>query len=71
MVRNIVGTLIYVGKGRFPADWVGELVETRDRSKAAPTISPAGLYLRAVRYAPEWNLPEFARMIDPSTGMRA
>ncbi len=71
MVRNIVGTLIYVGKGRFPADWVGELVETRDRSKAAPTISPAGLYLRAVRYAPEWNLPEFARMIDPSMGMRA
>jgi len=71
MVRNIVGTLIYVGKGRFNANWVGELLESRDRSKAAPTISPAGLYLQAVRYAPEWNLPGFARMIDPLTGIHA
>lgn len=69
MVRNIVGSLVYVGKGRFSPDWVGELLEKRDRSRAAPTISPAGLYLQSVRYAPEWRLPAFARMIDPFTGM--
>jgi tRNA pseudouridine38-40 synthase len=68
MVRNIVGTLIYVGKRRFPPEWVDDLLQKRDRSKAAPTISPAGLYLNKVRYAPEWRLPEFARMIDPLTG---
>ena len=71
MVRNIVGTLIYVGKRRYPAEWVAELLRKRDRSKAAPTISPAGLYLKGVRYAPEWRLPEFARMIDPLTGNSA
>jgi len=61
MVRNIVGCLVYVGKGRFPPDWLGELLAARDRTRGAPTFPAAGLYLLRVEYGPEWNLPETPR----------
>jgi tRNA pseudouridine38-40 synthase len=64
MVRNIVGSLVYVGKGRHGAEWLGGLLAARDRRDAAPTFSPAGLYLAAVRYPAQWRLPAFARMMD-------
>lgn len=57
MVRNIVGSLVYVGSGRQPAGWVRDLLESGDRTRAAPTFSPAGLYLAAVEYDAAWNLP--------------
>ena len=57
MVRNIIGCLVYVGKGRFDPDWMGDLLRARDRSLAAPTFAPQGLYLTAVDYAPHWELP--------------
>lgn len=57
MVRNIIGCLVYVGKGRFDPDWIGDLLRSRDRSLAAPTFAPQGLYLTAVDYAPHWQLP--------------
>jgi tRNA pseudouridine38-40 synthase len=57
MVRNLVGTLVYVGKGRHPARWAREVLESRERSRAAPTFAPEGLYLEAVEYAPSWGLP--------------
>ncbi len=50
MVRNIVGTLIYVGSGREHPDWVKEVLAARSRAAAAPTFSPSGLYLTGVRY---------------------
>jgi tRNA pseudouridine38-40 synthase len=59
MVRNIVGCLLYVGKGRHPPAWLAELLAAGDRSRAAPTFPPDGLYLAEVRYGPEWNLPGF------------
>jgi tRNA pseudouridine38-40 synthase len=58
MVRNIVGSLVYVGSGRQPAAWIRELLDSRDRTRAAPTFSPAGLYLAAVEYDAAWNLPK-------------
>lgn len=58
MVRNLVGTLIYVGKGRHSPDWAREVLEARDRARAAPTFSPEGLYLEAVEYEPRWGLPQ-------------
>ena len=61
MVRNIVGCLVYVGKGRFPPGWLGELLAARDRTRGAPTFPAAGLYLLRVEYGPEWNLPEAPR----------
>jgi tRNA pseudouridine38-40 synthase len=60
MVRNIVGTLVYVGAGRQSPQWAKELLESRDRTLAAPTFAPQGLYLEAVEYAPSWNLPAAA-----------
>ncbi len=59
MVRNIVGCLVYVGKGKYPPDWLAEVLASRDRHQAAPTFPPDGLYLAAVEYAPGWNLPAF------------
>jgi tRNA pseudouridine38-40 synthase len=57
MVRNIVGSLVYVGCARQPAQWMRELLLSRDRNVAAPTFSPAGLYLAAVEYDRAWGLP--------------
>jgi len=64
MVRNIVGMLVYVGAGRQPAQWATQLLESRDRSLAAPTFGPEGLYLDAVEYDARWNIPA-------NTGVRA
>lgn len=50
MVRNIVGTLIYVGTGREKPEWVEEVLKARSRAAAAPTFSPNGLYLMGVGY---------------------
>lgn len=57
MVRNIVGTLVYVGKGTHPPEWAGRVLESRDRSHGAPTFGPEGLYLEKIEYEPRWGLP--------------
>jgi tRNA pseudouridine38-40 synthase len=57
MVRNIVGSLVYVGAGRQSPQWLGELLASRDRRLAAPTFAADGLYLTAVEYSPAVNLP--------------
>lgn len=58
MVRNLVGTLVYIGKGTQSPDWVDELLQARDRKLAAPTFSPDGLYFRGPLYEPQWALPD-------------
>ncbi len=60
MVRNIIGCLVYVGKGKYPSEWMHELLNNRNRAYAAPTFSPAGLYLAGVKYDPGWGMPEFS-----------
>ena len=57
MVRNLVGSLVYVGQGKHPPEWIGELLAARDRTLAAPTFAAAGLYLVGVRYEECWGLP--------------
>jgi tRNA pseudouridine38-40 synthase len=57
MVRNMVGTLVYVGKGKHPPQWVQELLRSKDRSKSAPTFGPQGLYLERIEYEARWGLP--------------
>ena len=57
MVRNIAGVLMRVGAGIQPPAWVGEVLQTRDRRRAAETASPAGLYLIGVRYPSPWLFP--------------
>jgi tRNA pseudouridine38-40 synthase len=57
MVRNIVGTLVHVGAGRQPPSWVGEVLQSRERARAAPTFAAEGLYLERVEYEAHWGLP--------------
>lgn len=61
MVRNIVGTLVTVGKGKHPPAWAGEVLESRDRARAAPTFAAEGLYLERVEYEAKWALPRQER----------
>jgi tRNA pseudouridine38-40 synthase len=58
MVRNIVGSLIVVGNGNQPPAWLAELLAQRDRSRAAPTFMPDGLYLANIAYDTKWTLPQ-------------
>lgn len=58
MVRNIVGCLVYVGKEKYPPQWLKEVLDGRNRNKAAPTFSPDGLYLRRITYDAKWQLPQ-------------
>ena len=58
MVRNIVGALIVVGTGNQPPEWMAQILAARDRSKAAPTFMPDGLYLARIDYDPKWGLPQ-------------
>jgi tRNA pseudouridine38-40 synthase len=50
MVRNIIGTLVEVGQGVRPPDALGELLASRDRTRAGATAPPHGLVLVTVRY---------------------
>lgn len=58
MVRNIVGCLVYVGKGKHPPSWIKEVLEQRNRIHAAPTFAPDGLYLKSIHYDLKWGLPQ-------------
>jgi tRNA pseudouridine38-40 synthase len=60
MVRNIVGSLLLVGRGERPVEWVGEVLEGRDRNLAGPTAPAEGLVFVGPRYPREWDLPEEA-----------
>jgi tRNA pseudouridine38-40 synthase len=57
MVRNLVGSLVYVGKGRHAPQWLAEVLRGRDRAQAAPTFDASGLYLVQVEYENRWALP--------------
>ena len=57
MVRNIVGSLVYVGNGRQQPTWIGELLSGRDRTRAAPTFGSDGLYFIGADYPTRFNLP--------------
>lgn len=61
MVRNIVGVLLRVGMGDVAPDWVAEVLAARDRKVGGVTAKPYGLYLVAVNYPVEFELPK----IDP------
>jgi tRNA pseudouridine38-40 synthase len=50
MVRNMVGSLIDVGRGRRDAVWLSDVLEARDRTKAGATAPPEGLTLEWVDY---------------------
>jgi len=61
MIRNIVGALVYVGAGKHPPSWIGELLAGRDRTRAAPTFAPDGLYFTGADFDAKWRLPPTRR----------
>lgn len=62
MVRNIVGALVWVGVGKKPVEWMAEILESRNRTLAAPTFSAEGLYFCGADYDKTFNLPSIRRM---------
>jgi tRNA pseudouridine38-40 synthase len=50
MVRSIVGTLINVGLGKYPADYVNTILKSKDRTKAGVSVPAKGLYLTSIVY---------------------
>ncbi|MGX5731814.1 tRNA pseudouridine(38-40) synthase TruA [Pseudoxanthomonas beigongshangi] len=57
MVRNIVGSLLVVGRGEKPEGWIAELLAGRDRTVAGPTAPPDGLVFVSPLYPAHWQLP--------------
>jgi tRNA pseudouridine38-40 synthase len=51
MVRNIVGSLVMVGKGSWPPEYILEILEAKDRSIAGPTAPACGLYFLTAEYS--------------------
>ena len=68
MIRNIVGSLVYVGAGKHPPSWIAELLAGRDRTRAAPTFAPDGLYFTGIDYDAAWGLPSTRRPVALAPG---
>ncbi len=57
MVRNIVGSLLPVGRGDQSQDWIAQVLNGLDRSVAGPTAPSNGLVFVGPRYPAEWRMP--------------
>jgi tRNA pseudouridine38-40 synthase len=60
MVRNIVGSLLQIGLGNQSIEWITELLALKNRTQAAATAKPNGLYLVDVTYPEQHQLPRLA-----------
>ena len=58
MVRNIVGSLVHIGRGEVTPDWLRSVLESRDRRAAGMTAAAGGLYLTRVDYPAELGIPD-------------
>jgi tRNA pseudouridine38-40 synthase len=57
MVRNIMGTLMVIGRGEQPVEWMLQVLQSQDRKQAGITATAAGLYLVNVEYPDRYGLP--------------
>lgn len=64
MVRNLMGCLIAVGTGSKPPSWMADVLASRDRSQAAPTFAPDGLYFVGPYYDSRYALPQHTAAMD-------
>jgi len=64
MIRNIVGCLVTVGSGVRPVDWLAEVLDKRDRSLAAATFAPDGLYFVGPYYDAVHGIPDRTAAMD-------
>jgi tRNA pseudouridine38-40 synthase len=73
-VRNMVGTMVEIGRGQWPVERAGEILAARDRQAAGPTAPARGLCLQWVRYdltrlpPPSAELLERAARAQPPAG---
>lgn len=64
MVRNLMGALLRVGAGGEPPAWAGDVLASRDRSRAAPTFAAEGLYFVGPYYDPRHAIPSEVAAMD-------
>ncbi len=50
MVRNMVGTLVYVGMGKISADEIPQIIAAKNRAKSGPNAPACGLYFKGADY---------------------
>ncbi len=65
-VRNMVGTLVEIGRGHWPVERASEILAARDRRAAGPTAPPEGLCLEWIQYGPEWLISESMTRANPT-----
>ncbi|HWJ05310.1 MAG TPA: tRNA pseudouridine(38-40) synthase TruA [Steroidobacteraceae bacterium] len=68
MVRNIAGSLLLVGRGERPVEWIEEVLVARDRTQAGPTAPPQGLYFVGAEYPDGHGLPSYT-LPGPRSGV--
>ena len=64
MIRNVVGCLVAVGSGVRPVAWLAEVLDKRDRSLAAATFAPYGLYFAGPYYDAVHGIPDRTTAMD-------
>ncbi len=60
MIRNIVGTLLPIGRAEQSVESMKVILDGKDRTKAGVTARPNGLSFRTIKYPKKYNLPEQA-----------
>jgi tRNA pseudouridine38-40 synthase len=66
MVRNLVGTMLDVGRGRLEAEEIAKIIAARSRIAAGPTAPARGLFLHSVEYPPTEGLIGLADIDAPT-----
>ena len=64
MIRNVIGSLVAVGSGARSDTWLAEILAARDRSLAAATFAPDGLYFLGAYYDAAHAIPERTAAMD-------
>ncbi|MFL6668331.1 MAG: tRNA pseudouridine(38-40) synthase TruA, partial [Burkholderia ambifaria] len=64
MVRNIMGCLVTIGAGVRDGAWLAEVLAARDRTHAAPTFAPDGLYFVGPYYDAAFDVPDAPAELD-------
>ena len=57
-IRNMIATIIYVGRNEMDLDYIDTLFKKKDRSLTPATFSPNGLYLTNIKYDKIWGFPD-------------
>ncbi|MCA8962021.1 MAG: tRNA pseudouridine(38-40) synthase TruA [Planctomycetes bacterium] len=67
MVRNLVGSMVEVGRGKRDLEWLAEVRDGGDRTRAGPTAPAEGLFLMEVRYPDDPELDIDRREFHPES----